>query len=781
MCDLSSASSANKVEQLVPINEMAFPRAEQQGNNFVSEQCFRVVIQRNFKKMVDLPKPSVWEFLPNCLHSCLLPKYVPSRCVLTSKGYLLVYSKELKGYAVNISQARYIKVLSGSAGKDFCSIEVNWSFGDLFVSLYKDQRAEWCSRFMFALNSGFASIRCDSQPIVLVEASTQTNTTEKQPVCSSSSSVGLDRKLLDQWNGVSSVSDCDLIFEDSPTTTRYSYETDNVGFSPISSTDPSLSHAYYELDRVVDDVQPPSAKSSPSECVSPPILNYEKEEKSAPPKASSAFVSLIGRYGCAQSSELDSSNGVSSFSKQDRWGKHRETGNAENDATNGLRTRASISAESDSNKMMNQNATLTSVCFEDPTEKTRTEEEMRNLSYDSRDISFYWQRKYKLGGGMNTSCTYLIKWSCLCFLAFIIFLPLHIQAQINCADAPTAAARIVCEQLHKWDTNARAAPPVSTKVALPPAIPGLPSPFMAAELAPIASTPYQCMDLGCLCSYMGGNGQQGSNACTLANGRRLNKAVRKEYRMMSDEERDRFHAAFRQLKNSGEYDRLSVIHSQFASAGGAHSGPAFLPWHREYIKRIEIAIRQIDPTLALPYWDSVLDNNLPSSRDSILWTDDFMGGSDAGGNVNSGPFTNWRTISGRGNILRRVGAQGTLFTETELGYVLRQTQVENVLAFTAPRQGCTIQTNWNVLEYTHGNVHIYVGGDMLDQSTSANDPIFFLHHSFVDLIWELWRQQKQTRFDRENAFPMDMQLCSSAQHLAPPSCDPLNLGAMWMD
>lgn len=95
---------------------------------------------------------------------------------------------------------------------------------------------------------------------------------------------------------------------------------------------------------------------------------------------------------------------------------------------------------------------------------------------------------------------------------------------------------------------------------------------------------------------------------------------------------------------------------------------------------------------------------------------------------------------------------------------MAQTQVENVLAYSAPRQGCPIRADWNWLEYTHGNVHIYVGGDMLDQSTSSNDPIFFMHHSFVDLIWEMWRQSRQSRGQRESDYPVDQQACSAPQH-----------------
>nr|ANB41563.1 tyrosinase-like protein [Heterodera schachtii] len=341
-----------------------------------------------------------------------------------------------------------------------------------------------------------------------------------------------------------------------------------------------------------------------------------------------------------------------------------------------------------------------------------------------------------------------------------------------CAKAPTKALRIVCTQLHRWDKNAREAPPVEEAIPKMPAIPGLDPGILAAELAPIAATPYQCMDLGCLCKYLNGNGQEGSNSCQLVDNQPLKKSVRKEYRMLSDEERIKFHAAMNAIKKSGEYDKIAGLHAAFGQSGAAHAGPAFLPWHREFMKRMEIALRQVDPSVSLPYWDSSLEAQLPTPGDSYMFTKDFMGDTDEEGNLVTGAFAGWRTLTGTPNVIRHVGQGGKGFTENEIQWFLNQQQIDKVLGYSSPQPGlCQMELDYQLMEVTHGNVHLFVGGEeaqpqghMSDTSTSANDPLFFLHHSFVDCIWEQWRVARQNRNDREMTYPMDNAQCASAMH-----------------
>lgn len=54
-------------------------------------------------------------------------------------------------------------------------------------------------------------------------------------------------------------------------------------------------------------------------------------------------------------------------------------------------------------------------------------------------------------------------------------------------------------------------------------------------------------------------------------------------------------------------------------------------------------MRAVDPNVALPYWDSTLDSNIPNPAESVLWAEELVGGTDGSGWIISGAFAGWRT------------------------------------------------------------------------------------------------------------------------------------------
>ncbi|KAL4003423.1 Common central domain of tyrosinase family protein [Acanthocheilonema viteae] len=347
---------------------------------------------------------------------------------------------------------------------------------------------------------------------------------------------------------------------------------------------------------------------------------------------------------------------------------------------------------------------------------------------------------------------------------------------IDCNQAPPGFFEI-CQQLRQFDIAAKTALSVAAPqmVVNAPAVPHIQPPSSAVpHQSSFVPSVYNCLNLQCLCPYFAGSISP-DGECYLRNGQILQRSIRKEIRMLNDSERKRFFNAVRQLKASGEYNRLANIHRQEASESGAHSGPSFLPWHREFTKRMEIALRLIDPLVALPYWDSSLDQHLSDPRDSIMWSPILMGESDSNGRVINGPFAGFTTLEGHPTITRHLGKEGHLFTDQNIKAVYDKNTIEGILAYTAPTKACPYPPNYSALEYYHASVHIWVGGDMKPPITSANDPIFFLHHSFVDYIFENWRQMHQNRMQREQDYPDEITSCTTTLHFADANMRPFNL------
>ncbi|MFH4980879.1 hypothetical protein AB6A40_007588 [Gnathostoma spinigerum] len=228
------------------------------------------------------------------------------------------------------------------------------------------------------------------------------------------------------------------------------------------------------------------------------------------------------------------------------------------------------------------------------------------------------------------------------------------QETENCDNAPTPAMKEYCLKLRAMAAHSRATFQKENDAGTwkPANIPAFLRPIAVqpGSRGQVASNPLDCMTLTCLCPYV--KGKISGTQCILPSGQPMKMAYRKEYRMLSEEERNRFHRAITILKRSGEYDRLGRIHRAVGSGSGAHSGPGFLPWHREFMKRFEVALRLIDPEVSVPYWDSVVDHYLPDPRDSILFSDIFAGNTDIRGNVVTGPYAFWVAMNGYPTIIR---------------------------------------------------------------------------------------------------------------------------------
>lgn len=256
--------------------------------------------------------------------------------------------------------------------------------------------------------------------------------------------------------------------------------------------------------------------------------------------------------------------------------------------------------------------------------------------------------------------------------------------------------------------------------------------------------------------------------------------TRKNHLHMSKEERRRFIAAVREIKRRGVYDELVRIHIERNSTDYldkvtgqrfGHVNPGFLPWHRQYLHILEQELRKVDDSVTLPYWDWTTDQ----SPDSPLWDDDFMGGNGRPGDkqVMTGPFAfvnGWTlniSVVPVGSESPAVNGHYTTDTRTflvrDIGGQLARPSGPEVLAQTmalpvydCPPYDYTVggtapyNSFRNHLEgYTlfpwesgqtklHGAGHQYVSGHMA-YIGSPNDPVFFLHHCFIDKLWADWQ------------------------------------------
>ena len=176
--------------------------------------------------------------------------------------------------------------------------------------------------------------------------------------------------------------------------------------------------------------------------------------------------------------------------------------------------------------------------------------------------------------------------------------------------------------------------------------------------------------------------------------------------------------------------------------------------------RFEAQLAYHEPTVSIPFWDTVLDEPLTHRNDSVLWSSDLFG--DSTGTVLTGPFAGKQNPAGLcsavfGDVLQR-GTRDEqdrsrhMLSNDLIQYsLLRHTTFSDVMA--PATSFPTAQDASSVLETHHGGFHGYVGGSMGSVPCSPVDPIFWPWHASLDCLWEEFRTESQTS-DRQTEFPV---------------------------
>ena len=131
-----------------------------------------------------------------------------------------------------------------------------------------------------------------------------------------------------------------------------------------------------------------------------------------------------------------------------------------------------------------------------------------------------------------------------------------------------------------------------------------------------------------------------------------------------------------------------------------HSPIYWLPWHRKFIREFESELQKFDAAVTLPYWDWTTDHVIPARLQA--------------------KFLGWM------KVLRGLSHQPDKLPTAD-----------------APQSSVMDKSDFPNFDFglanLHNQVHEWIGGAMGNPNRSPADPLFFLHHAFIDKVWVDWQ------------------------------------------
>lgn len=184
------------------------------------------------------------------------------------------------------------------------------------------------------------------------------------------------------------------------------------------------------------------------------------------------------------------------------------------------------------------------------------------------------------------------------------------------------------------------------------------------------------------------------------------------------------------------YNSIAGLHGFPLDLYCQHRNLLFLPWHRAYLYYLELALTDIVPGAAIPWWDWIRRPNHDAGLPSIF--------TDAQINGQANPlfdapilldqrYYDWLRESLPGTLsdhdpprtVRDPGPIEELPTEQSIDDILRAPTFADF--------------SGRLESMPHNQIHSWVGGGMSVTLTAAFDPIFWSHHAMIDRLWYLWQ------------------------------------------
>lgn len=186
-----------------------------------------------------------------------------------------------------------------------------------------------------------------------------------------------------------------------------------------------------------------------------------------------------------------------------------------------------------------------------------------------------------------------------------------------------------------------------------------------------------------------------------------------------------------------------------ANMSSAHFSASFLPWHRASLYIFEsLLTKKCGLKIPMPYWDWAVDHQ--SLETSSIWSSSEGFGGDGAVNlpegfgkgrcVVDGPFANTTRLWWDGQENSHCLGRGFVHADTSEMGKLSGTWFSPESIAEMTRSDGYFEFEKRLENTAHNALHWGIRGDF-SSMTSANEPLFWLHHAQLDRLWWQWQEE----------------------------------------